>query len=50
MSEAIAWLKLIAVLILMCIIAPKLAWAGAKGLISGAWKSWNTKMLDILES
>ena len=42
------WLAL-AVLALF-ILAPRLAFAGAVGLISGRWKRWNQHMMRILES
>lgn len=45
-----AYLTMWGVLILLWIVAPRLALAGAKGLISGDWRSWNRRLLNMTET
>ena len=49
MRDTILWIQLIAALILMAIITPKLFIEGVQGVIAGNWEPWNQHILRILE-
>lgn len=36
-------------LILLCLFAPRLAFAGARGLLSGDWRLWHKWTIGLLE-
>ena len=48
MKQAIlAYLTMWGALILLCLVAPRLAFAGAKGVVTGNWRPWNRRLLRI---
>lgn len=43
------WLWLALAVLALFILAPRLAVAGARGLVSGDWRPWNERILQIIE-
>ena len=44
------WLCLIGAISLLCVLAPRVALAGAIGLIVGRWHRWNVHVARIMRS
>lgn len=44
----LAYLKLWGTLALMCLVMPRLAFAGAVGVITGQWRLWNRLVIRAL--
>jgi len=48
-QEIWSWVLLLTAVALLLIIDPRLAFAGAVGLLSGNWGRWNRRMGRVLE-
>ena len=50
MHEVWNWLCLVGAVVLLCLAAPRVAFAGIVGLMSGRWHRWNAHIARIMRS